>query len=362
MALSQTRGIYLKKGIYWLQLPQAHGIRPKPITLQTRDLTEAIARAVQVRKMPGLVATGSLKDEITIFLRHKVERRAYSASTAKIKRYTLDRFADWLPAGTPLHLITREQMQDYYNEALARSCPATAHKALMGARAFLRWALEVAKKIRSNPAVGVQEEPVPDSARPRFCSQALQDKLIDECPREDLKLVLMLGFHAGMRKNEIIQAVPGWFHFDRRCIDMQPTPTMPFNKHKKPRVIPMRRVLFDFLQTYGLREPFMLRPEVKQGKDTYRYDFDSALQAYVKKQKAPWVTAHVMRHTFASLLVQENTSIFKVAQWMGNTVSVCEKHYAHLRHKDDDVELRGVQQAKRAKRRKPKQAQGSPPP
>ena len=84
-----------------------------------------------------------------------------------------------------------------------------------------------------------------------------------------------------------IQAVPSWFHFDRRCIDMQPTPTMPFNKYKKPRVIPMRGVLFEFLQGYGLRKPFMLRPEVKQGKDIYRYDFDVALQNTSRPRKCP---------------------------------------------------------------------------
>ena len=55
-----------------------------------------------------------------------------------------------------------------------------------------------------------------------------------------------------------------------------------------------------------------------------------------------------MRHTFASLLVQENTSIFKVAQWMGDTVRVAEKHYAHLLPKDDDIELQGIKPRKPA--------------
>ncbi len=39
------------------------------------------------------------------------------------------------------------------------------------------------------------------------------------------------------------------------------------------------------------------------------------------------------------LLVQGNTSIFKVAMRLGDTVRVTEKHYAHLAQKDDDIEL-----------------------
>lgn len=41
-----------------------------------------------------------------------------------------------------------------------------------------------------------------------------------------------------------------------------------------------------------------------------------------------WVT---LRHTFASRHVQANRSMPKVAYWLGNSVGVCERHYAALR-------------------------------
>lgn len=50
------------------------------------------------------------------------------------------------------------------------------------------------------------------------------------------------------------------------------------------------------------------------------------------------MTAHVMRHTFASIAVQSNVSIYKVARWMGDGVEVVEKHYAHLAPQDVDIE------------------------
>lgn len=46
-----------------------------------------------------------------------------------------------------------------------------------------------------------------------------------------------------------------------------------------------------------------------------------------------------LRHTFASWHVQSGRSIAKVAKWLGNSVRVCERHYATLAHGGDvDVE------------------------
>ena len=162
MKHTETQGIYLRGGVYWLQLPMKKRIRPKPITLQTGDLGEAIKRAAEARNLPSLQPSGGMKDAIARFPADKRGRSEYSASTAKNKGYTLGSFAAEMDR-TPAH---------------------------SGA-------------LRRNPAVGVNAVAVPDGARKRFCTKEQQDKLINECPREDLKLVLMLGFHAGFRKNEI---------------------------------------------------------------------------------------------------------------------------------------------------------------
>lgn len=339
MKHEETKGIWLKNGIYWLAGRMVNGVRAPHSSLQTADFNKAVERAAQIRDAPELAPSSGLAGEIVAYLQDKRERKAYSLSTAKSKGYTLAQFAAWLPQNTAPHQVTTERLQAYYDHVLKKHSAATAHKALMDVRAFFRWELEINKTVRANPALKVRTEPVPDSARALFCPQVLVDKLINECPREDLKLVLLLGFECGMRKQEIIQAVPWWFHMDRRSIDMTPTPTMPFNKFKKPRTIPMRQRLYDFLKDYGLRAPFMLRPEITQGKDIYRYDFDVVLQKYVEAQGCTWVTAHVMRHTFASLLVQKGASIYKVAKWMGDTVRVVEKHYGHLAVFDSDIEL-----------------------
>ena len=58
----------------------------------------------------------------------------------------------------------------------------------------------------------------------------------------------------------------------------------------------------------------------------------------MKAQGLGWVTPHVMRHTFASLLASKGVSIYKIALWLGDDVRVVQKHYAKLLPKDEDIE------------------------
>ncbi len=58
----------------------------------------------------------------------------------------------------------------------------------------------------------------------------------------------------------------------------------------------------------------------------------------MKQQGAAWVTPHVMRHTFASILASAGISIFKISEWLGDRVDVVQRHYAKLASGDRDIE------------------------
>ena len=92
----------------------------------------------------------------------------------------------------------------------------------------------------------------------------------------------------------------------------------------------MTNAFHAFLSNYGLLEPFMLRPDVKPGKSIYRYDFGRPFQRHAAACGLGWVTPHVMRHTFASLLASAGTSIYLIAEWMGDDVKTVQKNYARL--------------------------------
>jgi len=347
--MNELKGIRKRGQTYYFWPSQINGIRPKEICLQTHDLSEAIKRAAEMRGNPTLTPSGRLPGEIEKHLTEgrvfKGKRLHYSRSTTEAKRYQLELWIDSLPKSVrELSDVSTAMVQDYYEFALSTQSVATAHKRLMNIRALFQWAIEK-NKVRHNPCLGVKTRAEESTPRVAYCSREVRDRLIQECPREDLKFVLYAGFHAGFRKNEIIQAVPWWFNMELAHIDMRDTPTMKFTAFKQARSIPMRDCFRAFLLEYGLRHPFMLRPEVTHGQNLYRYDFAKPFREYIagsglRTVQGSEITPHVMRHTFASLLAIEGKSIYKISAWLGDSVTTTEKHYAHLSPSDRDIEER----------------------
>ena len=136
---------------------------------------------------------------------------------------------------------------------------------------------------------------------------------------------------------EIVEARAFWFDMKAKIIHLRKTPTMDF-KDGEERSVPMTTEFHRFLLEYGLREPFMLRPEVKPGKSLYRYCFKHPFANHVQAHGLSWVTPHIMRHTFASLLASAGTSIYLISEWLGDDVQVTQHHYARLLPLHDEIE------------------------
>jgi integrase len=83
----------------------------------------------------------------------------------------------------------------------------------------------------------------------------------------------------------------------------------------------------------------MVHPEIlARRKSIYRWDFGRPFDLYMEEQEAQWVTPHIMRHTFASLLASAGVSIYKIAKWLGDDVRTVQRHYAKLLPNDSEIE------------------------
>jgi integrase len=115
-------------------------------------------------------------------------------------------------------------------------------------------------------------------ARLRFCTAAQGDKLIKDAPSDDLRFLLFAGFHCGMRKNEIVEARVDWFDLgESGAVQIKNTDTFRI-KDRETRFVPLTGQFRDFLREFlkGRESAtFALKPEVKHGKGTYRYDLSS---------------------------------------------------------------------------------------
>jgi integrase len=327
------RGIYLRGNIYWYQR-MVNGRRIQA-SLGTSDYAEAVTKALEIRADPFLVVADPLQAEIDAFISYKVQQNEYSADSAASKRYALEEFATFVGKSDPATILPSD-VERFYRRLQGRVAESTAQGYITTLRSFFNRLLET-RKVRRNVVKDVRLARLDTKGRRDFCTPVLRDKLIANCKREDLKFALFCGFHAGLRKKEIIEARPDWFDVSEKLIHIKKTPTFR-PKDREERTIPMTKAFKEFLEHYRLRSPFMLHPEVPHGRRRYRWDFRRPWADFMKAEGAEWVTPHIMRHTFASLLASKGKSIFKIARWLGDDLRVVDKHYAKLQPKDEDIE------------------------
>lgn len=332
MLKGRIRGIYLRGEIYWFG-KMVNG-RRSIVSLETRDYAEAVERAREILERPELQPAQALTAEVQRFLKHKFETNRFSKASADTKAYVLNLFADHVKNVPPAN-VTGYQCKTFYAAAKARVTPSTAESYMFTIRSFLNWC--VAQNLcRRNPAIEVQLDRVDHKGRTRFADFELAQRLIQNAPNDDLRFILFSGFHTGMRKLEIVEAVPEWFNLAARTLEIRATATFR-PKDRDARTVPLTDQFVEFLKKYGLRSPYLLQPDVKQGKHRYRFDFRRAFSDYMKAQGVPWISPHVMRHSFASICASKGIDIYRIATWLGDDVRVVQRHYAKLRPDDREI-------------------------
>ncbi len=334
----KAHGIYKRGNIFWFTVQKDK----KRIwtSLHTSDLATAIRKATQLRTSPLVESGLLLKHCVERFVKEKAiarqrgSRNGWATRTADSKIYVLRKFAEFCGRITP-ERVTPDHVRAFYQSRLKTRNAQTAYGNYMTVRSFFHWAVEE-RLAHDNPCLAVKVEAPPQAPRRDFCSAQLVRKLIDECPRDDLKYVLYCGFHAGMRALEIVESVPWWFDLESNMIHMRKTDTIQFKDLSERDIETSQEFIAWIKNTYGLRQPFMLHPECTHGRSRYRYDFRKPFTDYMRSQGCEWVTPHIMRHTFASLLASRDPSKggpsdFEIASWMGIDLRTYQRTYAKLR-------------------------------
>ena len=133
-------------------------------------------------------------------------------------------------------------------------------------------------------------------------------------PEAGFEVHPLLRLPCGIAKGGDHRSAPGWFDIAGGCIHLQRSPTWE-PKDREDRTIPLTAAFRTFLERdFHSSGPFMVAPAVERGRARYRWDFRRPFEDFMAAQDVPWVTTHVMRHTFASLLASRGVSIYKNRQ------------------------------------------------
>ena len=337
-------GIHQRGNTYFLRY-SANGEQVR-VALGTSDPQEAIKRAEELRgrtvraKKSGRTVGGktNLDREVEKYTAEKVKSKDFTAGSAKAAAQAIKHFVAAQAALKKPVLITNSEqitshmLADYYLATRAKQSEATAQTYSTRVATFCRWA-----GLRVTAPAFVAETP----SRTTVVSVRQVADLLD-LAKGDLKFILMAGFRTGMRRGEISMARPQWFDLESGRIHIpNPDPVTGFRpKSRRARTIPLVPNFRDFiLKEYPDWETrkFCICPNKKVGKWIYRYDFRARLRTFAKKH-CKKLTAHVMRHSFASHLANHGVGIAQLAAWTGDRIATLEKHYLHLQVDADKAE------------------------
>ncbi len=325
------KGIYFRKdrGQFWFK--RVVDGRRVVVNLETGDYATAVVAA---SKLSGEIGGGGsdspLSAEIEAFLSHRLTMNKYSRMSVATRRYTLNTFAKLMGDITP-DQVTGEDLNDYYHSMRKYRKPATVQTYMNSVKAFFDWLVKH-RKLRKTPFEGMEFEIVDAAVRMRFVEYHDFNRLIEDAPTDELKFIMFCGFHAGMRKNEIVNARPAWFDLQNRQINILSDATFRQKDREARRSVPMSMPFAEFLieRPDMMQAGYVIRPN-EQCDGLYRVEIAKGFREYVRSAGFEWVTLHTMRHSYASHMVKAGVDIFLVASYLGDGVAVVQKHYVHLK-------------------------------
>ena len=178
--------------------------------------------------------------------------------------------------------------------------------------------------VAENPTVGIRI--APDVCRERFLTKEEARFLVLSIEQDENKpaaQAIMLLLLTGARRNEVTFA--RWEHLDwerRRLL-------VPLSKSGKPRRIPLNGSALDLLRSIQpvTGNPYIFPSEVT-GRPSASLHFP--WDRIRRRAELPDVRLHDLRHSFASFLVNEGTSLYTVQKMLGHSTSRYTERYSHL--------------------------------
>jgi len=238
--------------------------------------------------------------------------------------------------------ITKAKIERFKQARLKTVSPRTINNALNTLQALINHATNLDLYSGGNPFTEAERYSIPKGV-PKFLTPGQIAKVMEAACEDsrDARIFFALGIFAGMRKGEIDNARWEWFDFDAKLITLQSSESFVL-KDKDARTIPLSDDLARILEPYRHESGYLVKPDKQPGKYLrYRYEARKMFNRVKTKAGFPWLTPHILRHTFGSTLAGAGVSIYKIQKWMGHSSVATTQIYAHLQDYDADINALG---------------------
>ena len=271
------------------------------------------------------------------FLAYLSYERNRSLATVSSYRKDLEAFQKFVQAqGSTLSWadVDAALVRDWMAEMMNEGQRATSiNRRLSALRSFYRFAL-ARNLVKSDPVQGVvgpkKDKPLPQFLKEKEMDELLQEDFWTDC-YEDVRdrMIIMTFYETGIRLAELMNLCDG-------DVDFMSGQLKVTGKRNKQRLIPFGAELSQALQHYmGVRDAQVVRHSAalflandgqQMTADTIRYRVKKHLPLVSTLKKR---TPHVLRHTFATVMLNHKAGIESVKKLLGHESLSTTEIYTH---------------------------------
>lgn len=271
------------------------------------------------------------------FLAYLSYERNRSLATVSSYRKDLEAFQKFVQAqGSTLSWadVDADLVRDWMAEMMNEGQRATSiNRRLSALRSFYRFAL-ARNLVKSNPVQGVvgpkKDKPLPQFLKEKEMDELLQEDFWTDC-YEDVRdrMIIMTFYETGIRLAELMNLCDG-------DVDFMSGQLKVTGKRNKQRLIPFGAELSQALQHYmGVRDAQVVRHSAalflandgqQMTADAIRYRVKKHLSLVSTLKKR---TPHVLRHTFATAMLNHKAGIESVKKLLGHESLSTTEIYTH---------------------------------
>ena len=271
------------------------------------------------------------------FLAYLSYERNRSLATVSSYRKDLEAFRKFVQAQNPTLLwadVDADLVRDWMAEMMNEGQRATSiNRRLSALRSFYRFAL-ARNLVKSDPVQGVvgpkKDKPLPQFLKEKEMDELLQEDFWTDC-YEDIRdrMIIMTFYETGIRLAELMNLCDG-------DVDFMSGQLKVTGKRNKQRLIPFGAELSQALQHYmGVRDAQVVRRSAalflandgqQMTADAIRYRVKKHLSLVSTLKKR---TPHVLRHTFATAMLNHKAGIESVKKLLGHESLSTTEIYTH---------------------------------
>ncbi|GAV22339.1 site-specific tyrosine recombinase XerD [Carboxydothermus pertinax] len=270
---------------------------------------------------------------LDLFIDYLLLEKGLSINTLLAYRRDLEKFTAFLNnRNIKLEEATTNDIKLFLQELARELKPASVARTLAAVRSFYKYLLRE-KLVAQNPASDV-DGPKLGLKLPEILSYEEIDRLLQapnlsswEGVRDRAMLELL--YATGLRVSELINLELSNLYFEARYVRI-------FGKGAKTRLVPFGEVAAHYLENYlSLRTQQKVNTQklfiTRRGKEFTRQGFWKMLKRYGQKaglQKN--LTPHLIRHTFATHLLENGADLRIVQELLGHSFIETTQIYTHL--------------------------------